>query len=94
MASVTKRPNSNVRRRALNAESKATVRDNVLGPGEGAMQSVTKGLDLGEVVILEGLDRLREGRVVTVLSEDPAKNQAAAKGERGGGKGKKKQEGK
>ena len=78
----------------VNAESKATVRDIVLGPGEGAMQSVTKGLDLGEVVILEGLDRLREGRVVTVLSEDPAKNQAAAKGERGGGKGKKKQEGK
>jgi multidrug efflux system membrane fusion protein len=77
------------------AENKASVRDVVLGPSEGTMQSITQGLQAGDLVILEGLDRLREGRVVSVVSDDPAKNQGAPKGERGGaGKGKKKQEGK
>ena len=77
----------------VNAENKATVRDVVLGPAEGAWQSITKGLEVGDVVVLEGLDRLREGRLVTVLSDEPAKGEKAPKGERGG-KGKKKQEGK
>ncbi len=78
----------------VGAENKATIRDVVLGPSENQVQVITKGLEVGDVVVLEGLDRLREGRVVTVLAEDPNKNPPAApKGERGG-KGKKKQEGK
>ncbi len=81
----------------VGAENKATVRDVVLGPSENQVQVITKGLAIGDVVILEGLDRLREGRLVTVLSEDPNKNPPpapkAGTGERGG-KGKKKQEGK
>jgi len=77
----------------VGAENKATVRDVVLGPSDGAQQSVVKGLQAGELVILEGLDRLREGRVVLVVSDDgqaaPAGTSAdAAKGD---GTAKKKQ---
>lgn len=81
----------------VGAENKATVREVGLGPVENQVQVITKGLALGDVVILEGLDRLREGRLVTVLAEDPNKNPPAARksgGERGGKDGKKKQEGK
>jgi len=49
--------------------SKAAIRDVVLGPTDGAQQAVTKGLIPGDVVVLEGLDRLREGSGV-VLAND------------------------
>ncbi|MEO6245976.1 MAG: MdtA/MuxA family multidrug efflux RND transporter periplasmic adaptor subunit [Opitutaceae bacterium] len=75
----------------VGAENKATVRDVVLGPAEGQLQSIAQGLQAGDVVVLEGLDRLREGRVVSVLSDEPAK---APKADRAGKGGKKKQEGK
>ena len=67
----------------VNAESQATVRDIVLGPVEGDRQAIAKGLRPGENVILEGVDRLREGRNVTMVVDDPAAvkmtNEAAAK---------------
>ncbi len=74
-------------------ENKATVRDIVLGPSDGAHQSVTQGLQSGELVVLEGLDRLREGRLVSVVSDAPAPApgaDGAAKGD--GAKKKKKKE--
>lgn len=49
------------------ADNKATVRMLVLGPTEGDRVAVTQGLAVGEQVVLEGLDRLREGRVVQVV---------------------------
>ena len=67
----------------VTAENKATVRDIVLGPSDGALQSVTQGLQPGERVILEGLDRLREGRLVSVVSDD-AKTRPPVAGEAGG----------
>jgi membrane fusion protein, multidrug efflux system len=66
----------------VNAESQATVRDVVLGPSDGTNQSIAKGLEPGELVVLEGLDRLREGRVVTIVGPE-----AAPTGAKGGGKG-------
>ena len=48
----------------INENKKATVRDIVLGPVNGTQQAVTKGLTAGDAVVLEGLDRLREGRGV------------------------------
>ena len=54
----------------IDEKKKAVVRDLVLGPTEGAQQVVTKGLQAGDLVVLEGLDRLREGRGV-VLVKDP-----------------------
>ena len=56
----------------VGAENKVAVRDLVLGPIDGAMQAVTKGVVPGDVVVTEGVDRLREGRVVSLISGDSA----------------------
>jgi len=56
----------------INEKNEATVRDVVLGPSDGLQQAIAKGLQVGELVALEGLDRLREGRLVTLVSDDPA----------------------
>ena len=53
----------------IDAENKASVRDIVLGPTEGTEQAVLKGLKPGEAVVLEGLDRLREGRRVVIAND-------------------------
>ena len=62
-------------------ESKVSVRDLVLGPTDGASQAVTKGLEIGETVVLDGVDRLREGRVVFMVGDEPAKPAAPAQPE-------------
>jgi len=56
----------------INEKNEATVRDVVLGPADGMLQAIAKGLQVGELVAIEGLDRLREGRLVTLVSDDPA----------------------
>ncbi|HEX2860094.1 MAG TPA: efflux RND transporter periplasmic adaptor subunit, partial [Lacunisphaera sp.] len=53
----------------VNEQSKATVRDIVLGSAEGLEQAVTSGLQPGDAVVLEGIDRLREGRDVVVVDD-------------------------
>lgn len=53
----------------VGADNKATVRDVVLGPIEGTQQAITKGVAAGEAVVLEGLDRLREGSGVVIANE-------------------------
>ncbi|WP_188635643.1 efflux RND transporter periplasmic adaptor subunit [Halopseudomonas pertucinogena] len=50
------------------AESKAYARTVSLGASADGRVAVTEGLDAGELVVLEGLDRLRDGREV-VISE-------------------------
>lgn len=45
-------------------DQKAVVRDVTLGPADGTRQSIAKGLVPGEMVVLEGLDRLRDGSKV------------------------------
>lgn len=67
----------------VNAQQQATVRDIVLGPSDGDRQAIVSGVQPGEQVILEGLDRLREGRPVTLVGDDapkpaPAANAAAS----------------
>lgn len=61
------------------ADNKARVRDLVLGPASGGRTMVTKGLAEGEPVVLEGLDRLEEGRAVKVVqaTELPANSPLA-----------------
>jgi multidrug efflux system membrane fusion protein len=56
----------------VDADQKALVRDVVLGPSDGTQQAVLKGLAAGDQVVLEGLDRLREGRGVVVTNGAPA----------------------
>jgi multidrug efflux system membrane fusion protein len=64
-------------------EEKAKVRDVVVGPSDGATQSIAKGLEVGERVIVEGVDRLREGRVVVAVGDAPAPSAKGEKGEKG-----------
>ncbi len=79
----------------VNEQSQATVRDVVLGPSESGLQAIVKGLAPGEKVVLEGMDRLREGRTVFAVPEDgvkmPASDPNAKKGgdpsKKGGGEG-------
>ena len=56
----------------VNDKNIANIRDIVLGSTDGAQQAVTKGLQPGEAVVLEGLDRLRDGSGVVLGSDLPA----------------------
>lgn len=76
--------------------SQATVREITLGPSDGDQQSITKGLATNDRVILEGIDRLREGRPVTLVTNETSKppgTPPADAGKKGEGKkgGKRKQ---
>lgn len=61
----------------VDANHKAQIRDVVLGPVNGSQQAITKGLQPGDAVVLEGLDRLREGRTVVISNEAPASSSPA-----------------
>jgi multidrug efflux system membrane fusion protein len=52
-------------------ENKATLRTVKLGVTEGDRVAVVDGVRAGEQVVLEGLDRLREGRDVTIVEDPP-----------------------
>jgi multidrug efflux system membrane fusion protein len=53
----------------IGADNKAAVRNVELGVTEGERVAVTKGLEPGERVVLEGMDGLRDGRLVEIMSE-------------------------
>lgn len=53
----------------IDAEGKATMRSVKLGVTEGDRVAVLDGVQPGEKVVLEGLDRLREGRMVEIIDE-------------------------
>ncbi len=62
-----------------------------LGPAEGLRVAVNEGLATGEVVVVDGMDRLRPGAPVEVSGARPEIKpppEAARKGGRGKGKGK------
>jgi multidrug efflux system membrane fusion protein len=57
----------------IDAESKASVRPVKLGSGNAGRIAVLEGLEAGEQVVLEGLDRLYEGAEVEIVTAaDPA----------------------
>jgi multidrug efflux system membrane fusion protein len=55
----------------LDAENKASVRTLKLGVAEGERVAVASGLEPGERVVLEGMDRLRDGSQVEIVAESP-----------------------
>ncbi len=55
----------------VDAKSRSIIHDVVLGPSDGTWQAVTQGVAVGDQVVLEGLDRLREGRPVTIVNDTP-----------------------
>ena len=56
----------------VNGKNQSTIRPVVLGATDGVLQSVTEGLAPGDPVVLEGLDRLREGKSVVVVKDEGA----------------------
>ena len=55
----------------VDGDSKAFIRPVTLGVSDGERVAVREGLQAGERVVLEGLDRLRDGRRVMVDGEAP-----------------------
>ena len=56
----------------------SSMRPVVLGAADGERVAVREGLKPGERVVLEGLDRLREGSKVDVVTEEKAKDSTEA----------------
>jgi multidrug efflux system membrane fusion protein len=54
----------------VNDKNQAVIRDVVLGPSDGVDQAIQSGLQPGDSVVLEGIDRLRDGRDVVVVKDD------------------------
>jgi membrane fusion protein, multidrug efflux system len=74
----------------LNDDSTVSKRDVVTGPGNGKHTVITSGLKAGDKVVIDGVDRLRDGAKVTVVdgAGTPGAQAAADEGlEQGGGPG-------
>lgn len=54
----------------IKADDTATVREVKLGAGSGSRVAVLAGVEAGERVVLEGIDRLDEGKKALVVSDD------------------------
>ena len=51
----------------LNADDTVTKRDVVTGPSDGKSTTITSGLSAGDKVVIDGVDRLRDGAKVRVV---------------------------
>ena len=51
----------------LNADDTVTKRDVVTGPSDGKSTTITSGLAAGDKVVIDGVDRLRDGAKVRVV---------------------------
>ncbi len=56
----------------LDADSTVSKRDIVTGPADGRRTTITKGLAAGDKVVIDGVDRLRDGSKVTVVDNATA----------------------
>src|SRR5208282_2816338 len=56
----------------LNDDSTVSKRDVTTGPGDGKRTTVSKGLAPGDKVVIDGVDRLRDGSKVTVADNATA----------------------
>ncbi len=79
----------------LGAENKVSVRVVKLGPADGERVAILSGLQVGDRVVTQGTDKLKDGTIVTIGSADGAAGAAGAGagapagGERGTGKNRK-----
>ena len=55
----------------LNADSTVSKRDVVIGPSDGKRTTVTSGLGAGDKVVIDGVDRLRDGAKVAIAEAAP-----------------------
>jgi multidrug efflux system membrane fusion protein len=68
-------------------ERTVALRPVKLGPADGARQSIAEGLAAGELVVVDGTDRLRPGAQVEVTGARPEIKPAPER--KGKGRGKK-----
>ena len=82
----------------LTDDGTVSKRDIVTGPTDGKLTTITKGLAPGDKVVIDGVDRLRDGSKVTVADAAAAANEGQGQnqtprrhfgggGDRGGGEG-------
>ncbi len=71
----------------VNAGNTVSVRKVVPGPAQGAFTSIESGLAAGEMVVVDGGDKLREGARVDVTTRDAAGKGGYRKGGGPGGAG-------
>jgi membrane fusion protein, multidrug efflux system len=72
----------------LNDDSTVSKRDIVTGPGNGKLTVITSGLKAGDRVVIDGVDRLRDGAKVTVVGSPGSPGAQGVDGEgreQGGG---------
>jgi len=65
----------------LNDDSTVSKRDVVTGPGNGKQTVITSGLKAGDKVVIDGVDRLRDGAKVKVVDAPASPGAQAAAGE-------------
>jgi multidrug efflux system membrane fusion protein len=90
-AAVQRKPQGTFTYVVKNGNGASTVeeRDIVLGPVEGDQRSVESGLAPGEVVVIEGVDKLQPGsKVITRQAGAPARSAGAGARTGGAGHGK------
>jgi multidrug efflux system membrane fusion protein len=59
---------------AVKADKTAEVRPVTVGPTEGSDASIERGLSVGDVVVVDGMDKLQAGSKVRVQASDKAKS--------------------
>ena len=64
----------------LNDNSTVSKRDIVTGPGNGKRTVITSGLKVGDKVVIDGVDRLRDGATVKVVDSPASPGAQAAAG--------------
>jgi membrane fusion protein, multidrug efflux system len=65
----------------LNDDSTVSKRDIVTGPGNGKQTVIASGLKAGDKVVIDGVDRLREGAKVAVVDSPAGPGAQAAAGQ-------------
>ena len=58
----------------LNDDLTVSKRDVVTGPANGKVTTIAKGLAVGDKVVIDGVDRLRDGAKVTLAEERPRRH--------------------
>ncbi len=72
----------------INADNTVSVRPITTGPTDGNVTAVTSGLSVGERVVVDGTDRLRDGLKISVAADQAATpNGARGGGQRSGASG-------
>ena len=70
----------------LNQDKTVTMKQIKAGISQGGETSVVEGLEIGEQVVVDGAERLRDGSKVEVKERDQAKKQGGDKAAKPAGK--------